>query len=198
MRFALIRFFGSLFVLGVGAGIICYSQLWNDLDTLNSQYAFQTDDLSDSLKKNRPLRKAGRPFATTQSFAWLDRDQGTGQVQIVIKGDSFSLGGWLYQWILPPGVFSDSTLEASFASPSFNQEITFKIELTGLDPTVNQNLIFQLRPESQGQGGMAVVVPTHFEQTTEAEIAKSFAPSALNPWEKSAAQGNRVPKGIQF
>lgn len=150
-------------------------------------------------QSSHSFRKTSAPFSTTPSFSWIDQTNGVGRVQVTITGDSFADSSWRYQWNLPVGVSTSDPMSGDFNSPAMNSETTYQIELSGLDPQSNKNIFFQIQPSEGLDQRMVVVVPTHFEQTLEAEASRQYAPELNNhSMQKSVASRRQLPKGIQF
>jgi hypothetical protein len=157
------------------------------------------DPLALSKRGYRSLSKASAPFSTISTFAWIDQANGVGMFQVTITGQSFAGSAWSYQWQLPENASSAGILIGEFSSPTMDSNITFELEVNGLDTNSNQNLAFQIKPVEGFDRRTVVIIPTHYEQTLEAEVANQFAPeSNSHSMQKSVATRRQIPKGIQF
>ncbi len=157
------------------------------------------DQLFLSKKGYHSLSKTSAPFSTKSTFTWIDQASGLGTVQVTITGQSFAGSTWSYQWQLPEGASSSGAIASDFSSPNIDRELTFELEVNGLNSSTNQNIAFHIKPSQGIDQRSVVIIPTHYEQTLEAEIAHQYAPEVSNhSLQKSVAHRRQIPKGIQF
>lgn len=158
---------------------------------------FKTGALEGAAYSASVIGKGMSSYKVESSFSWIDRQNGIGRVSVRLKETDFSQSKIRLSCSLPDKAKANSALEKEMSKSSVDSA-KFEFEVIGLDSSVNQNIICQLRPMGSDTGALAVVIPSNYEKTQEYEIAKQYSQQEPSMSLKSLRVDKRLPARIQF
>ena len=142
--------------------------------------------------------KGTSAFRAQPRFTWVEQKKGIGLVELTLEAESFVLGEWEIEWLLPDTTYSSAALKIPFQLSERGQTLRFELEVLGLKPHENQNVIAHIRPLSKRTSVVSVVVPTHFEQTLEAKAIEEWRSRQPHFGLKASGGISQIPRGIRF